>query len=257
MSRDITKLTKWLCAQRRLRSAWASTQYDQSSLYTQWVAKNPSFLHADSEDPDQTERTPRLIWVFAGRTLILLVLSCRGSYTDGQKIPIRKFNSNFFVICYALFMIRCNGTFVHVKLTLYARVHAAACSYANWTLCCGDANVKLSSAFSFLFMKIFHVFSCPVYSMNIKLWKSCENCLCFECKNQTFFFKVTSSTSCENCLCFECKNQTFFFKVMSSTYVISSLALRTNFENNELVIFPQHTGMRLLPVHAVSAHQIC
>ena len=28
---------------------------------------------------DQTERMPRLIWVFAVRTLILLVLSCRGS----------------------------------------------------------------------------------------------------------------------------------------------------------------------------------
>ena len=29
---------------------------------------------------DQTGRMPRLIWVFAGRTLILLVLSCRDSY---------------------------------------------------------------------------------------------------------------------------------------------------------------------------------
>ena len=39
---------------------------------------NPNFLHADSEDSDQTGRMPRLIWVFAGRTLILLVLSFRG-----------------------------------------------------------------------------------------------------------------------------------------------------------------------------------
>ena len=30
MSIDMTKPTKWLCAQRRLRSAWASTQSDQS-----------------------------------------------------------------------------------------------------------------------------------------------------------------------------------------------------------------------------------
>ena len=35
---------------------------------------------APSKDADQTGRMPRLIWVFAGRTLILLVLSCRGSY---------------------------------------------------------------------------------------------------------------------------------------------------------------------------------
>ena len=32
LSRDMTKPTKWLCAQRRLRSAWASAQSDQSSL---------------------------------------------------------------------------------------------------------------------------------------------------------------------------------------------------------------------------------
>ena len=38
------------------------------SFCAQWVAKDPSFLHADSEDSDQTGRMPRLIWVFAGRT---------------------------------------------------------------------------------------------------------------------------------------------------------------------------------------------
>ena len=79
MSRDITKPAKWLCAQRRLRSAWASAQSDQSSLCAQWVAKDPSFLHADNKDFDQTGRMPRLIWVFPGRTVTLLVLSCRGS----------------------------------------------------------------------------------------------------------------------------------------------------------------------------------
>ena len=41
---------------------------DQSSLCTQWVAYEPSFLHEDSEDSDQTGRMPRLILVFAGRT---------------------------------------------------------------------------------------------------------------------------------------------------------------------------------------------
>ena len=75
----MTKPTKWVCVQRRLRSAWATAQTDQSSLCTQWVAKDPSFLHADSEDSDQTGQMPRLIWVFAGRTAILMVLSCRGT----------------------------------------------------------------------------------------------------------------------------------------------------------------------------------
>ena len=48
-------------------SAWRNL----GSLSTQW---------AHSEDSDQTERMSRLIWVFAGRILIVLVLSCRGSY---------------------------------------------------------------------------------------------------------------------------------------------------------------------------------
>ena len=65
----MTKPTKWLCAQWRLRSAWESTLSDQSLLCTQWVAKDPSFLHADSKDSDQTGQ----------HTVILLVLSWGGS----------------------------------------------------------------------------------------------------------------------------------------------------------------------------------
>ena len=56
-----------------IRPVWS-----ESSLCAQWVDKDSSFLHADSEDSDQTGRMPRLIWVFAGRTLILLVFSCCG-----------------------------------------------------------------------------------------------------------------------------------------------------------------------------------
>ena len=57
-----------MCAQRRLRSAWASAQADQSiccALYGK--LKTQSFFF-DSEDSDQTGRMPRLIWVFAKRT---------------------------------------------------------------------------------------------------------------------------------------------------------------------------------------------
>ena len=42
--------------------------WSESSLCTQWVAKDPSFLHADSQDSDQTGWMPRLIWVFVGCT---------------------------------------------------------------------------------------------------------------------------------------------------------------------------------------------
>ena len=58
-----------------IRPVWS-----ESSLCTQWVAKDQSFLHADSEDSDQTGRMPRLIWVFAGRTTTLLVLSWGSSF---------------------------------------------------------------------------------------------------------------------------------------------------------------------------------
>ena len=47
-------------------SAWRNL----GSLATHW---------AHSEDSDQNGQMPRLIWVFAGCTLILLVLSCRVS----------------------------------------------------------------------------------------------------------------------------------------------------------------------------------
>ena len=47
-------------------SAWRKLR----SLTTHW---------AHSEDSDQTGRMPRLIWVFTGRTVTLLALSCRGS----------------------------------------------------------------------------------------------------------------------------------------------------------------------------------
>ena len=79
MSRLVIKPTKWLCAQRRLRSAWASAQSDQFSL-SAWRKLGSSGTHlAHSEDSDQTGQMPRLIWIFARRTLTLLVLSRGGS----------------------------------------------------------------------------------------------------------------------------------------------------------------------------------
>ena len=42
--------------------------WPESSLCALWVDKDSIFLHADSEDSDQTGRMPRLIWVFAGST---------------------------------------------------------------------------------------------------------------------------------------------------------------------------------------------
>ena len=83
-------------AQRRLRSAWS-----ESSLCAQWVAKGPMFLHAESEDSNQTGWMPRLIWVFAGRTLTLLVLSWCGSVVKSYStVLFVKFVIVFFSLSY-------------------------------------------------------------------------------------------------------------------------------------------------------------
>ena len=55
MSWSITKTTKWTW----LRPAWASTQPDQSSLCTSWVAKDLNLLQADSKDSDLSGRMQR------------------------------------------------------------------------------------------------------------------------------------------------------------------------------------------------------
>ena len=57
-----------MCAQRRLRSAWESTQSDQPSLSAWRKLGSLATYWAYNEDSDQTGRMPRLIWVFAGHT---------------------------------------------------------------------------------------------------------------------------------------------------------------------------------------------
>ena len=54
--------------------------WSESLMCAHWVAKYPSFLMRTAKT-DQTGQMPRLIWVFAGRTAILLVLSCHHSIT--------------------------------------------------------------------------------------------------------------------------------------------------------------------------------
>ena len=69
--------------------------WSESSLCAKWLAKDPRFLHADSEDSDQTGRMPRLIWVFAGRTVILLVLSWDGSF---YTVMCQQFSNILYVV---------------------------------------------------------------------------------------------------------------------------------------------------------------
>ena len=68
LSHLITKPKMWLCTQQRLRSAWASTQSDQSSLST-WRKFGSLAIHwAHSKDSDQTGRMPRLICLCWGHS---------------------------------------------------------------------------------------------------------------------------------------------------------------------------------------------
>ena len=84
------------CAQRRLRSAWAD--------------KTNKMTCAPSEDSDQPGHPPRLIWVFAGRTFILLVLSWGGS-NDAIW---------FYTVCQDLQAVRVNYVIPSQRLTLFS-----------------------------------------------------------------------------------------------------------------------------------------
>ena len=64
------------------------------SLATHW---------AHSESSDQTGRMPRLIWVIAGRTLVLLVLSCRGTNLFALLCTNFVFHENQIILCNFLF----------------------------------------------------------------------------------------------------------------------------------------------------------
>ena len=68
-----------------------SPVWSESSL-SAWRNIGSSATHwAHCKDSDRTGWIPRLIWAFAGHTVILLVLSCCGSYT-GISVKQNKVN---------------------------------------------------------------------------------------------------------------------------------------------------------------------
>ena len=68
-----------MCAQRRLRSAWAAAQSDWRlrCVLNGWLRTHGFFMQ--TAKTDQTGLMPRPIWVLTGCTVILLVLSWGGS----------------------------------------------------------------------------------------------------------------------------------------------------------------------------------
>ena len=97
-------------------SAWRNL----GSLATHWV---------HSEDSDQTGWTPRLIWVFAGCTFILLVLSCGGSFVDVFIFPKYLFKITIY----------CNPT-LHIFMGIYF-LHFAD----GMSICSDKFRISLSS----------------------------------------------------------------------------------------------------------------
>ena len=87
-----TRATAWqnqqndMGAQRRLRSAWVSTQSDQSLLCSLWQAKNSRLPHSDSEDWSDWVGPQADLSLHLGHD-ILLVLSCCGTkYTHRNRL---------------------------------------------------------------------------------------------------------------------------------------------------------------------------
>ena len=81
MSRDMTKPIKWHVRPAKtqislgIRPVWSESSLSAWRKLGSWATD-----WAHSEDSDQTGRMPRLICVFTGHTVTLLVLSCRGSH---------------------------------------------------------------------------------------------------------------------------------------------------------------------------------
>ena len=76
MSRLMTKPTKWHMRPVKTQNSLGIPPVWSESLLSTWRKLGSLATHwAHSEDSDQTGRKPRLIWVFAGCTVILLVLS--------------------------------------------------------------------------------------------------------------------------------------------------------------------------------------
>ena len=129
MSCLMTKSTKWHVLPVKIRiSLGICPVWSKSSLSAWRKLGSLATNWAHSEDSDQTGRMPRLIWVFAGGTVILLALSWGSSYLlvhwyfyhslfiywyDWYEIDRKQYQYYIFDICRsAKNMLRC----IHTKI---------------------------------------------------------------------------------------------------------------------------------------------
>ena len=105
-----------------IRPVWS-----ESSLST-WRKLGSLATHlVHSEDSDQAGRMPRLIWVFAGRSITLLVLSCRCSYYW----MVKPYYSNFRIITVILLV----KFLRYHKFPKYSDTQKICCNHSKiWTM---------------------------------------------------------------------------------------------------------------------------
>ena len=102
-------------AKTQIRPVWS-----ESSL-SAWRKLGSLAIHwAHSEDSDQTGWMPRLIWVFGGRTFILLVLSWGGSYAVRRQLMVLNerctdflFTAQLWVVIYRVKLFDCKTLLSH------------------------------------------------------------------------------------------------------------------------------------------------
>ena len=81
ISRCMTKPTKWLIRPAKTQMGLGIRPVWSVSSLSAWRKLGSWATHlAHSKDSDQTGRMIRLMWVFAGRTVILLILTWGGSF---------------------------------------------------------------------------------------------------------------------------------------------------------------------------------
>ena len=88
MSHLVTKPTKWHVRPAKTQISLGIRPVWPEDSLSAWRKLGSLAIHqAHSEDSDQTGRMPKLIWVFAWRTVILLVLSLGGSNAPEHLSP--------------------------------------------------------------------------------------------------------------------------------------------------------------------------
>ena len=93
------KTTKWLRPAKTQICLGIRPVWSESSLRAQWVPKDQSFLHVDSEDSDQTGRMPRLIWLSHFVGFVMRQLKSSLNHIQVSKIKIIPITIYMFYCC--------------------------------------------------------------------------------------------------------------------------------------------------------------